>query len=75
MNECGDNEYRCHNGQYVPQEFLRDNPLNPDCLDRTDEPIFSQSIFAVPCYQDPSFRCEEHTSIHRLMCVTMNNFV
>jgi hypothetical protein len=58
MNECNDNEYRCHNGQCIPQEFLRDNPLNPDCLDNTDESIFRPTTF--PCSQDPSFRCEEY---------------
>jgi hypothetical protein len=59
INECSDNEYRCHNGQCISQKFLRDNPLNPDCLDKTDESIFGPTTFS--CSQDPSFRCEEYT--------------
>ncbi|CAF5066706.1 unnamed protein product, partial [Rotaria magnacalcarata] len=38
INECAENEYRCHNGQCIPMEFFHDSSLNPDCLDRTDEP-------------------------------------
>ncbi|CAF2108027.1 unnamed protein product [Rotaria magnacalcarata] len=58
MNECHDNEYRCRNGQCIPEEFLWDNQINPDCLDRTD--IFNP-IYWKKCFKDPSFRCEEHT--------------
>jgi hypothetical protein len=56
INECEDNEYRCHNGQCIPEDFLGDNPLNPDCLDRTDEPIHSEypTLYSF----DPTFRCE-----------------
>jgi hypothetical protein len=41
MNECQDNEYRCRNGQCIPNDFLQDNYFTPDCLDTTDEDIES----------------------------------
>ena len=59
MNECAENEYRCHNGQCIPAEFFHDVSFNPDCLDRTDEPV--QFFYTLQCYEDPAFRCEEHT--------------
>jgi hypothetical protein len=37
MNECQDNEYRCTNGQCIPQSFYLDDYLTPDCLDESDE--------------------------------------
>ncbi|CAF5173032.1 unnamed protein product, partial [Rotaria sp. Silwood1] len=33
----GDNEYRCTNGQCIPQSFFRDDINTPDCLDGSDE--------------------------------------
>ena len=59
INECSENEYRCHNGQCVPTEFFNDAPLNPDCLDRTDER--QHMLYPGFCKKDPAFRCEEHT--------------
>ena len=56
INECEDNEYRCHNGQCIPKDFLRDNTFNPDCLDGTDEPVDRQ--YPKFCAYDPTFRCE-----------------
>jgi hypothetical protein len=64
VNECAENEYRCHNGQCIPLEFFNDAPINPDCLDKTDERQFSSFVFG--CSQDPAFRCEEHTCRPRL---------
>lgn len=58
INECTENEYRCHNGQCIPEEFFRYGGLSPDCLDRTDE---IKSEFQIACDIDPAFRCEEHT--------------
>ncbi|CAF5216121.1 unnamed protein product, partial [Rotaria magnacalcarata] len=74
INECDEHEYRCHQGMCVPEQFINDNPCNPDCLDSSDEDDYSQEV-ATPdkyipdfytngveypdCYQDPSFRCEE----------------
>ncbi|CAF4303137.1 unnamed protein product [Rotaria sp. Silwood2] len=59
INECAENEYRCHNGQCIPAEFFHDIPSNPDCLDRTDERFLALS--SPGCFKDPSFRCEEHS--------------
>ena len=58
MNECEENEYRCHNGLCVAHEYYRDDVANPECLDRTDE---GYAEYQYSCANDPSFRCEEHT--------------
>jgi hypothetical protein len=68
MNECEKNEYRCRNGMCVPEQFLNDNPRNPDCLDRTDENDeglfnFEEGDFE-KCTSDPAFRCEESHHFH-----------
>lgn len=34
VNECNENEYRCHNGLCIPKDFLDDN--TPQCLDKSD---------------------------------------
>lgn len=57
INECAMNEYRCQNGQCIPQDFLWDNLLNPECLDQTDE--FVLDVDSRYCLTDPTFRCEE----------------
>ncbi|CAF5074486.1 unnamed protein product, partial [Rotaria sp. Silwood1] len=59
MNECNDDEYRCRNGQCIPQEFFRDDNQIPDCLDGSD--IISMLRYGViDCdTAKPSFICEE----------------
>jgi hypothetical protein len=37
LNMCRPGEYRFRNGQCIPEGFLLDNRLNPDCLDGSDE--------------------------------------
>ncbi|CAF1258149.1 unnamed protein product [Rotaria sp. Silwood1] len=59
MNECAENEYRCHNGQCIPIEFYHDVRTEPDCLDGTDEPAYLPSYKY--CAMHPEFRCEERT--------------
>ncbi|CAF1535668.1 unnamed protein product [Adineta ricciae] len=64
INECESNEYRCHNGMCIPEDFVNDHAYNTDCLDRTDENNFDElkigrSFGFTFCYQDPTFRCEE----------------
>ena len=60
LNPCAQNEYRCHIGFCVPNEFVGDNWLNPDCLDGTDEDHSTDSEhYTSKCYLDPAFRCEE----------------
>ena len=59
VNECSDDEYRCHNGLCISQEFWEDGLDDTECLDRTDSVAdFSYVDF---CFQDPTFRCEEHS--------------
>lgn len=58
-NECSHDEYRCHNGQCIPSEFLREDTWNQECLDHTDEAIGQRE--ALVCAQDPAVRCEDHT--------------
>jgi hypothetical protein len=38
INQCKDNEYRCTNGQCIPQSFYQDGSNSPDCMDSSDEP-------------------------------------
>lgn len=57
LNECGNDEFRCHNGMCIPNAFLYDDELNPDCMDGTDE--IQISSYTRKCYQDPAFRCSE----------------
>ena len=58
-NECEENEYRCHNGLCIPEEFWENGLGDADCLDRSDE--FSDVLYPNSCYRDPTFRCEEHS--------------
>ncbi len=80
INECQTNEYRCHQGMCIPEQFINDSPYNPDCLDSSDEndyeekldtidrgPVYNYYILGTEypnCFQDPSFRCEDTN--HRL---------
>ncbi|CAF4693008.1 unnamed protein product [Rotaria sp. Silwood2] len=59
INECKENEYRCHNGQCIPEVFLRDDLINRECLDGTDEPALPD--YPKSCSFDPAFRCEDIT--------------
>ena len=64
MNECEEDEYRCQNGLCVAHVFFRDDNVNPECLDRTDESELLEDTdnrYYDLCASDPSFRCEEHT--------------
>ena len=62
-NECEQDEYRCHNGMCIPEQFFNDDFFNPDCLDATDENDDKDRIHRYTrgseCYKDPAFRCEE----------------
>jgi hypothetical protein len=69
LNECGENEYRCHNGLCIPEEFWENGLGDADCLDRSDE--FADVSYPNSCYRDPTFRCEEHscrTNWHNFPC-------
>jgi hypothetical protein len=58
INECTKDEYRCHNGQCIPIEFIRDNLGSSDCLDKTDEDVNENRQH--DSFLNPSFQCEEH---------------
>ncbi|CAF2441824.1 unnamed protein product [Rotaria sp. Silwood2] len=69
INECNQNEYRCHNGLCIPEEFWNDGIGDADCLDRSDE--IADISYPRSCFQDPTFRCEEHscrTNWHQFPC-------
>ncbi|CAF3694043.1 unnamed protein product [Adineta steineri] len=57
LNECEENQFRCHNGLCISDVFWENGLSDADCLDRSDELYGSYIDF---CFQDPSFRCEEH---------------
>ena len=64
-NECESNEYRCFNGQCIPETFLLDYQYSPDCLDRTDEDLLGHAQYPDDCRKrDPSFRCTDTTYSH-----------
>ncbi len=63
LNMCRPGEYRFRNGQCIPEGFLLDNRLNPDCLDGSDElTLISVNTDGYPerCSTgDLSMRCED----------------
>ncbi|CAF3528930.1 unnamed protein product [Rotaria sp. Silwood1] len=59
INECNDNEYRCTNGQCIPQSFFRDDRNTPDCLDGSDE--ISLSF-------EHSYKCNIELLKHHFKC-------
>ncbi len=59
INECSEDEYRCHNGLCISQELWEDGLGDTDCLDRSDRAI--EIAYMNSCFQDPMFRCEEHS--------------
>jgi hypothetical protein len=59
INECSEDEYRCHNGLCISQDLWEDNMGDTDCLDRSDTAI--EITYINSCFQDPTFRCEEHS--------------
>ena len=66
-NECNSDEYRCRNGQCIPESFVFDDPHGADCLDSTDENIYSLSMSSylhMCANKDPTFRCTDVTCQH-----------
>ncbi|CAF1314374.1 unnamed protein product [Rotaria sp. Silwood1] len=64
LNECEENEFRCHNGICIPEEFMDEGPYYPDCLDGTDEDNhmilhYLRPISSFICSEEPAFWCEE----------------
>jgi hypothetical protein len=71
QNVCEADEYRCFNGQCIPEVFFLDNVWDPDCMDGTDEPKSSSGMYPANCnHGDPSMRCEDTTCRHwsQILC-------
>ena len=87
FNECdADGEFRCRNGLCIPIEFLQDDRVNPECLDRTDEPFLDVFLGSSPavnaiygfkqCLSNPGFQCEDracHWSLKDLPILSCGN--
>jgi hypothetical protein len=59
INESEENEYRCKNGQCIPQSFYQDED-GADCVDFSDETSAPLSTKVFCEYNDPSsFACED----------------
>ncbi len=56
-SSCAKNEYQCHNGHCIPDQFRLDEAYSPDCADGSDESDTSYDN----CVSNPTFLCEEHT--------------
>ncbi|CAF1669135.1 unnamed protein product, partial [Adineta ricciae] len=59
LNECTQNEYQCTIGQCIPNEFVEDNLINPDCLDRSDEKYSDYDIYGSYYVPEPVFGWED----------------
>lgn len=61
LNECGPGEYRCFDGQCIPEIFLLDKTQVTDCVDQTDEDALASRRQIPQCHNtgDPSFRCAD----------------
>ncbi|CAM4765337.1 unnamed protein product [Rotaria magnacalcarata] len=58
INECSENEYRCHNGLCIPKKYWQDGFDEAECLDKSD------LSYSVPCPDTylrlSMFICEEY---------------
>jgi hypothetical protein len=61
INECGDNEYRCRNGQCISKRFLYDDRNHFECLDRSDEKVNKQfdtnEFIGEPTFEKEDITC------------------
>ena len=61
VNDCQDDEYRCHNGQCIPYSFYSyDDNTFPDCVDQSDM-RFRHYVRISTCknYEPPLFSCDD----------------
>ncbi|CAF0818066.1 unnamed protein product [Adineta steineri] len=58
LSECDEYEYRCHNGQCIPKEYLLDDRWTPECIDGTDELV--RHLSSLRCKGHPAIRCEDY---------------
>ena len=61
INQCETNEYRCRNGQCIPQAFYRDHSNVFDCLDASDEIRQNIRLYQSCEMNAPSLACEDLT--------------
>jgi hypothetical protein len=59
INECQDNEYRCSNGQCIPEIFHRDGKRMFDCIDGSDETFIYLNLFNSCNKNESLFGCED----------------
>ena len=57
INDCLENEYRCTNGQCIPQSFYNDKHETPDCFDSSDVLLGSDTDLCK--YKLPNIACED----------------
>ncbi|CAF4289383.1 unnamed protein product, partial [Adineta steineri] len=60
INECNENEYRCHNGLCIPKIFLEMDFHEAQCLDRSDyltDPICARFYFNLNLFECQEFIC------------------
>jgi len=58
FHHCASNEFQCHNGMCVPQEFLFDGMI--DCMDKSDEQETQSIIERIStCPTKSKFDCDE----------------
>ncbi|CAF4070713.1 unnamed protein product [Adineta steineri] len=57
INECNENEYRCHNGLCIPKIFLEMDSHEAQCLDRSD--YFADLICERFYFNLNLFECQE----------------
>lgn len=60
IHVCEENEYRCINGQCIPELFFRDQKQVSDCSDRSDEYAYGMGDDPQQCYKKPaSIACDD----------------
>ncbi|CAF1552061.1 unnamed protein product, partial [Adineta steineri] len=59
MNECNENEYRCHNGLCIPKKFLKMEFADAQCLDGSDEIVKNNHLLEAN-YRPHLFECQEY---------------
>ncbi|UJR34378.1 hypothetical protein I4U23_021786 [Adineta vaga] len=61
INQCEDNEYRCQNGQCINEIYLYDQQNQYECLDRSDEHLYTQysreEFIGEPTFANEDIRC------------------
>ena len=63
IHQCEENEYRCRNGQCIPQAFYRDDSHVFDCLDGSDEVRRNTRVYKFCDLAIPSLSCEDLTCV------------